>query len=353
MRNTNTVDHWSKVGIILALILLLFYFGGNILFPILFAAFISLALSSFASRMDGWGINRFISAFLLTGFISAVFVGVVIYLSYEGVRITDEISKLSGKKTLDTMVSLFEMVNRKLNVSATGMDDPISSFTGTVLSSSGKILSTLMKGFQSTVVFFSLVPIYIFFMLAYRPVFVRFLEEALGASKEQEGKDVVSQIIHMLKKYVGGLGIVILIVAVLNSIGLYVIGLDHAVFFGTSTALLMVIPYIGVIIGSIVPAAIAFITMDSYWYPVAILGMYVVVQFVEGNYITPAIVGTSLNLNPLAIIIGMVILGAVGGIVALIIAVPLIATIKIFLKHSKEFHSVAILFEQVPEEDKG
>lgn len=346
MRNTNTIDHWSKVAILLTLILVLFYFGSHILFPILFAAFIALALSGLAGRMDKWGINRFISAFLLTAMISAVFVAIVIYLSYEGVRITDEIGSLSGRKTMDVMVSLFDMVSRKLELTGTGMEDPISSFTGTVLSSSGKILSTLVKGVQSTVVFFSLVPIYIFFLLAYRNVFVRFLEAYLGASKEQAGKNVVSEIMTMLKKYVGGLGIVILIVAVLNSVGLYIIGLEHAVFFGTATALLMVIPYIGSIIGSVVPAAIAFITMDSFWYPVAILGMYVIVQFVEGNYITPAIVGTSLNLNPLAIIIGMVILGAVGGIVALVIAVPVIATIKILLKHSKEFSSFAILFEQ-------
>lgn len=124
---------------------------------------------------------------------------------------------------------------------------------------------------------------------------------------------------------------------------------EIGIYFGTATALLMVIPYIGVLIGSIVPAAIAFITMDSIWYPVAILGMYVVIQFVEGNYITPAIIGTSVNLNPLAIIIGMVVLGAVGGIVALVIAVPVIATVKILLKHSKEFKSFAILFEQTPE----
>lgn len=348
MRN-NTIDHWSKVALLLALILLLFYFGSHILFPILFSAFIALALSGMAGKMDKWGVNRFISAFLLTMMLSVVFIGIVMYLSFEGVRITDEISKLSGKKTLDAMVSLFEMVGHKMELSGTGIDDPISSFTGTVLSSSGKILSTLIKGLQSTVVFFSLVPIYIFFMLAYRSVFVKFLESYLGASKEQEGKNVVGDIITMLKKYVSGLGIVILIVAVLNSIGLLIIGLDHAVFFGTATALLMVIPYIGVLIGSIVPAAIAFITMDSIWYPVAILGMYVVIQFVEGNYITPAVVGTSVNLNPLAIIIGMVVLGAVGGIVALVIAVPVIATVKILLKHSKEFSSFAILFEQTEE----
>ena len=152
----------------------------------------------------------------------------------------------------------------------------------------------------------------------------------------------------MLRKYVNGLFIVIVIVAVLNTIGLLLIGVDHPVFFGTATALLMVIPYIGVFIGSIVPAAIALITMDSIWYPVAVIGMYAFVQFLEGNYITPTIVGSSVNLNPLAIIIGMVVLGTVGGIIALIIAVPLIATAKILLHHSS-YSSFAILFENEPD----
>ncbi len=347
MSELKTIDRWTKSTIFLTLILLLFYFGGNILFPVLFSAFIVLALSRIAKRMDNWGINRFLSAFLITFVLSAIFLGVIAYLSLEGVRVADEIRAMSGTKTIDAVVSIFELAKEKLKLTSS-VEDPISSWTGSILSSSGEVISAVIGALQSTVVFFSLVPIYIFFMLAYRNVFVRFLEETTVSKTKSTGKNIIEEIVDMLQKYVGGLFIVILIVAVLNTVGLWIIGIDHPLFFGTTTALLMIIPYIGVFIGSIVPAAIALITLDSIWYPVAVILLYTFIQFIEANYITPTIVGSSVNLNPLAIIIGMVVLGTVGGIVALIIAVPLIATTKILLHHSS-YSSFAILFENEPD----
>jgi predicted PurR-regulated permease PerM len=260
MSKTNTIDRWTKSALFVALILLLFYFGGNILFPILFAGFIALALSGFARKMDKWGVNRFISAFLLTVLLSSVFIGIIAFLSMEGVHVADEIKAMSGSKTLDTAVSIFEMAKEKLELSSSA-EDPISSWTGSLISSSGEVISTLIGGLQSTVVFFSLVPIYIFFILAYRKVFTRFLEASSVNKTEETGKKIVEEISDMLRKYVNGLFIVILIVAVLNTVGLWIIGVDHPLFFGTATALLMIIPYIGVFIGSVVPAAIALITL--------------------------------------------------------------------------------------------
>jgi predicted PurR-regulated permease PerM len=85
--------------------------------------------------------------------------------------------------------------------------------------------------------------------------------------------------------------------------------------------------------------------MDSPWYALIILAMYGLIQVVEGNYITPAIIGGSLNLNPLVIIIGLILLGLIGGTFGLVLAVPIIATIKIALRHSKRYRHIALLFE--------
>ncbi len=344
--HTNKFDRNFKAIILLSLLVVLLYFAGHIFFPIFFAAFVALGLSSIANRLDKFGLNRFVSAFLITLFLSLIFVAVILFLTIEGYQITSELNSMSGSKTMDMMGSLIENLRYKLGLSGPAMQEPINSISESILSSSGKIIRSLFSGVQSTVVFFSLVPIYIFFMLSYRTVFSKFLNRALKADNLADGQKVVEELIEMLRRYVNGLFIVIVIVAILNSVGLYFIGIGHPIFFGTATAILMVIPYIGVLIGSIVPAAIAFITLGSIWYPVAVLSLYTFVQFLEANYITPAIVGTSINLNPLAIIIGMVILGALGGVLAMIIAVPIIATIRILLNHSSDFSAFAILFEQ-------
>ncbi|MGO1522049.1 MAG: AI-2E family transporter, partial [Sphingobacterium sp.] len=112
-------------------------------------------------------------------------------------------------------------------------------------------------------------------------------------------------------------------------VGLMALGIDYAWFFGSLAALLMLLPYIGIAIGSILPAFFALAVKDSAWYAVGVVAWFQVVQFLEGNIITPNIVGSKVSINPLMAIIGIVLGGMLFGLAGLIIALPLIATLKV------------------------
>src|SRR5690606_3585764 len=98
---------------------------------------------------------------------------------------------------------------------------------------------------------------------------------------------------------------------------------------GSLAALLMLLPYIGIAIGSILPALFALAVKDSAWYAIGVVAWFQVVQFLEGNIITPNIVGSKVSINPLMAIIGILLGGMLFGLAGLILALPFIATLKV------------------------
>jgi predicted PurR-regulated permease PerM len=110
-------------------------------------------------------------------------------------------------------------------------------------------------------------------------------------------------------------------------IGLTVIGLDFAILFAVITALLVVVPYFGAIVGALPPVLFAF--TDSPGKALATLIVYVLVQQVESNLIIPLVMSRTVRLHPAVIAIGVVVVGRLFGIVGLFVAVPVISAIVI------------------------
>jgi predicted PurR-regulated permease PerM len=115
----------------------------------------------------------------------------------------------------------------------------------------------------------------------------------------------------------------------LNSIGFLALGINHAIFLGITAALLNVIPYVGVLIGSIIPVALALITKDSIWIAVGALAVCVVVQFLDNNFITPLVIGAAVSVNPLATTIALILGGMMWGLAGMMLFIPLLGMLKV------------------------
>jgi len=157
--------------------------------------------------------------------------------------------------------------------------------------------------------FFVQVPIYIFLFLLYRDkfrdFFLRFTPDSeLKWKKEIEG---------VVRGYISGLLIVVFIAGVLNSIGLLLLDIDHAIFFGFLSGTLTMIPYVGITIGAALPTILALITKDSIWYAVGVVAVHGVVQFLEGNFISPQVTGSKISINALAAILALLLGGKLWG----------------------------------------
>jgi putative heme transporter len=174
--------------------------------------------------------------------------------------------------------------------------------------------------------------------------------ESLNPGGEMRWKKEIESVI---RGYISGLSIVVFIAGALNSIGLLMLGIEHAIFFGFLSGCLTVIPYVGITVGATLPAVLALVTKDSAWYAVGVVGVHAFVQFLEGNFITPKVTGSRISINAMAAILALLVGGKIWGIPGMILAVPAIGIVKILLAYSNAFKPLAALMDdsEVPKNE--
>jgi predicted PurR-regulated permease PerM len=217
-----------------------------------------------------------------------------------------------------------------------------------IIQGSIDVLKSALLGLKEAILFFIICPIYVFFMLLYRRNIHDFYLEFFHRRGYGIGPIILNEIKEVLQEYLKGLFFVVLIVAFLTSIGLLALGIKYALFIGLLSGILTLIPFVGVILSALIPMLLAYFTKDSLWYPVLVLVIYAIVQFLEGNFITPKIMGNKVNVNPLVIIISLVIMGALAGIVGIILTVPFLAMAKVIIDHSSDMKPWKYLMEETP-----
>lgn len=150
--------------------------------------------------------------------------------------------------------------------------------------------------------------------------------------------ETLSEINGVLALFVRGAWLDALIVAILSSIGLSLLRLDFAVFIGAFAGICNIIPYFGPLLGMIPAFIIGFFTGDFLHGVLAVVILFAVQQ-IDSNFIYPKIVGSSTGLHPLMVLLAVSVFGYFGGIVGMLLAVPLAGMIQIFVvkwAHSRE-----------------
>jgi predicted PurR-regulated permease PerM len=178
-----------------------------------------------------------------------------------------------------------------------------------------------------------LLPVYLFMILYYKPLLLEFVHKTFRIAYHKTVSEVLSNTKSIIQSYIVGLFFEMVIMAILNSVGLLLLGIQYAVILGVIGAILNIIPYIGGIIATLLAMTIAFVTMDSLSYPIFVLILYIVIQLIDNNYIVPKIVASRVQLNALISIIVVLIGGAIWGIAGMFLSIPLTAILKVVFDH--------------------
>ncbi|HEY6144440.1 MAG TPA: AI-2E family transporter [Flavobacterium sp.] len=197
---------------------------------------------------------------------------------------------------------------------------------------------------------FILSPLYMFLFLLYRNFLVSFLYKATAkVCNRSKMRVILNDLYKVQQNYLLGLIMVMALVGILNSLGLLLLGIEHAFFFGFLAAFLLLIPYIGIIIGSILPALIAFATKDSYWYAIGVIVIFGFIQFLEGNFITPKITGTKVSLNAFVSILSIILFSMLWGMPGMILALPVTASLKVIFDNWEKMKPIGFLLGEAKE----
>jgi predicted PurR-regulated permease PerM len=181
----------------------------------------------------------------------------------------------------------------------------------------------------STISIVGLLPIFIFFMLYYRDFYEQFLLKIFQNESHPQVKITVDKIENVIQNYLVGVLMVTTIISVMNITGLTLLGVKYAFFFGLLAGILNIIPYVGVLIGSSLPVLYTYIAEGSLWHTLGVVIVMWAIQFVEGHFITPNIVGSRVSLNPFAAIIALIIGGQLWGPIGMILFIPYTAVLKV------------------------
>lgn len=158
----------------------------------------------------------------------------------------------------------------------------------------------------------------------------KFLHLVLPQRANAAVTETLNEVNGVLSQFVRGALLDAVFVAILSSIGLSIVGLDFAVFIGVFAGIANVIPYFGPLIGMIPAFLIGWLTSDFLHGVLAVL-VLVIVQQIDSNIIYPKVVGSSTGLHPLAVLLAVSVFGYFGGIVGMILAVPIAGILQVFI----------------------
>jgi predicted PurR-regulated permease PerM len=158
---------------------------------------------------------------------------------------------------------------------------------------------------------------------------------------------------NVVQAYISGLLTVIVIVAILNAIGLLILGVKFAIFFAAFASVMAVIPYIGIMVGAAVPALVTLVETGSPARAAAVVGVFMVVQFLEGNFITPTVTGSKVSINPMAAIVALILGGELWGTAGMILSIPLVAVLKVVFDANKSLEPWGFLLGDVSDMDES
>lgn len=331
------LDYTYKLFVVIALTITATILASDIVVPLAFAAFLSIVMLPVVKKLEKRKLGTAFSITIVL-VVTVVILGLLIWLVINQVAgLINDLPNLQTKFEL-YINQVSSTLRRDFGISTSDQNKflgesmrTISAYLGDVLVSTTNTLSVLIQ-----------IPIYIFLILIYRDKFRDFFLSLIPGDSEFIWKKDMERVVQ---GYISGLTLVTLIIASLNCIGLLALGIDHAIFFGILSGVLTIIPYVGIIIGALFPLIMALITKDSLWYAVGVVIVFAVVQFLEGNFITPRITGSKVSINALAAIIALVIGGKILGIAGMILAVPGIGVLKILLAHTDHLKPFVILLE--------
>lgn len=331
---TDKTPYYLKISLIiigLYFLIDMLYIAQLIIIPILFSTIIAILISPIVNFFVRLKINRIIAISIAILLIFIISLGIVIFLSFQIKNFSSSFPVML-EKSFEAMSDFISWISVNFDISIEKINSFITDTKNEITRSSKGYLGQTISLLGNGMVLFFLIPVYIFMILYYQPLLLDFIRKVFGKKNEKEVNEVLTSTKSIIQRYLVALSIEAVIVAIMNIIGLMIIGIDYAILIGIIGALLNVIPYIGGVIAVALPMMLALATQT----PTAalfVLLTYIVIQFIDNNYIIPKLVGSKVKINALVSVVVVIAGGALWGIPGMFLSIPLTAIVKVIFDH--------------------
>lgn len=340
-----TYPFWFKCTIII-LGLILFYivlvYGKFILMPLAMSALIAMLLDPLSRQLEKMKIGRIASILLSIVLVIVVAIGIFSLLSLQFVQFADRLPE-ANEKLQAISTDLLTYFQSMFGIAPEQQVDFLQQGLSNVIDKSGEYLTTALGATTNVFTTIAILPFFVFFMMYYKNMYQTFIHKAWKDEDTSAIESVITGIQKVTQNYIVGMISVVGILGILNFIGLWIVGLENALFFAAFAAILAIIPYIGIIIGSLPAILFALLFTESLLTPLAVIGVFAMVQFLEGNFITPNIIGSQVSINPFMALLALILGGEIWGISGMILFVPFLGILRCILVEVEELRPYGYL----------
>ncbi|MBK1440662.1 AI-2E family transporter [Parapedobacter sp. ISTM3] len=333
---SNPVARFNEVLFFLVLVFGILYVAKSFLIPVAIGGMMAMLLVPLCRRLEKWKIPRGFSAIICVLLLLLLLLGVCYLLINQVVALGKDLPMIVAK--------LNEMLNSGHDYISEHFQLPVdqqkaylqNQITG-LTNLAGKFVGDIFRSLLSLLVHLLIIFAYTALLLIYRRRIKNFVlalvRRYAGRTSLDEAHDVVRKTTDVASAYLAGVCMVALIFSVINTIGLAIIGIENALFFGMMVAFINIIPYIGSVAGSSIVILYTFITRDTLVTPIIVALFFIVMQQIDSYILTPKITGGKIALNALATLMALLLGNLVWGVAGMILFVPFLGVTKVIFDH--------------------
>jgi predicted PurR-regulated permease PerM len=342
---------YQKATIIIFGLVLFFYalyVLGDILVPFSLACLIAVLLNPLCNRLERH-IPRGVAIFTIVILAIVVVAAIVYFLSHEIAAFSELLPALKARfLQIEQDAKLW--LHQRFGL---GMAQQMQ-LVNRVVADGGLNMKSTMNGLLSTTGIAILLPIYVYFILYYKPLILDVVFRLFSEQYSLNIAEILGETKSAIQSYVVGLLIEMVIVSAMNSIALALLGVPSAILLGVIGGILNLIPYLGGLVATALPVLMATINADGYTTQLAVIGAYLTIQFIDNNILVPQIVSSKVEINALASIVIVLMGGQLWGLSGMFLSIPFIAVVKIIFDRIGPLKPWgALLGTKIPEQHAG
>ncbi len=323
----------------------LLYYGRPLLVPIAFALFLSFALRPFVSLLERAGVPRVLAILLILFVIVGGVALLVINVTAQLNQFFAELPRYQAR-IRDLLTRVMEFVNGLRERMGSILPEDSRGVREVKLTESQldttRALFAQVGATLGIILYTATIPFLTFFMLKDREKFGRVLAGIFTRNERVGEADVTGAISRTMTAYALGLSFVMLIMAGATTLTLMVLRINYYYVLGPIAGIAILLPYVGVILSTVPAVAVAYFQFDGEK-ALVVLAVYGLLQFLEGNVLTPFIVGGKVRLFPLTVMISFIFWGTIWGVSGAVLAVPLTSALKVICEHVRGWEGLARL----------
>lgn len=329
---SRALPFYVKLALVLFSLIALGYLAieaKEILSPLIFSLLFSVALLPLVNffqkklKLPG-GLSAGLAVILLVVALVLLFY----ILGAQFARLADDWPQFQQQIDL-TIKNLQDWVEKTMNIDVKEQMNYVNEATTQVLHSSSTVIGATVASLSGILLFLVFTMIYTFFLILYRQHILKFLIAVFKEENSVTVYDVAEQVQYIVRKYILGLLIEVLIVSAVCCIAFLIIGVKYAVLLGLITGIFNLVPYIGIFTSLAIGTFITFATGAAASKVLLVAVVYIVVHLIDSNVILPVMVGSKVRINALITVLGVIVGEMMWGISGMFLSIPVIAIAKI------------------------